>query len=326
MDKYLQYNHLELSEDPSFIKWAKGSEAHDGQDWDGWLVNHPDKADLVAKSKSIVLAMKFVEDKADEGVEDKVWNSITTSINEEDKVQESKPKQGVLRRLLPFAAVAAVALIFLIFSLGNDYDTSINVPYASIKNITLPDGSTVSVNADSKLAYNKESWDKKRTVFLEGEAFFEVEKGSKFKVLTNDGIVQVLGTSFNVYSRNDQLSVQCETGKVSVQTSGGMESILMPQQSTTIINGNHEVGDVTEVDRRSTWRNGIFVYSAARIIDVAAELERQFDVKITMDASLNETKYTGSFDKSNFETALIEVLYPLNLKFEIDGNNVTITK
>jgi len=321
MDKYLQYDHLELSEDPSFIRWAKGSESRDDLDWDEWLVKHPDKAELIAKAKKIVLAMKFIEVNPDAEVENKVWEEITSNIN----TKESAPKRSLLIRLLPYGAVAAVALIFFIFNLGNNYDTNINVALAKKENITLPDGSTVVVNADSRLAYDKGSWDKKRVVFLEGEAFFSVEKGSKFRVKTNSGFVQVLGTSFNVYARNDKLNVQCETGKVSVQT-GALESILMPQQSVIVAKGLHQVEDITETELRSTWRNGIFVYKVARIIDVVAELERQFDIKIAMDKSLHDEMYTGSFDRSNIETALTEVFYPLGMKYEIAGNNVTITK
>ena len=321
MDKYLQYDHLELSEDPSFIRWAKGSESRDNLDWDDWLVNHPEKADLTAKAKSLVLAMKFVEDKPEAEVENKVWNKISSDIN----TQESKPRKSLIIRLLPYTAVAAVALIFFIFTLGNSYDTNVNVPFAKTENITLPDGSTVVVSADSRLAYDKGSWDKKRVVFLEGEAFFSVEKGSKFRVKTNSGFVQVLGTSFNVYARNDQLNVQCETGKVSVMT-GAVESTLMPQQSVRVDKGMHQVETISETERRSTWRTGIFVYKEAQIIEVAGELERQFNIKITMDKKLHEELYTGSFNKSNLETALTEVFYPLGMKFETEANNVVVTK
>jgi len=326
MDKYLQFNHLELSEDPSFIRWAKGSESQDGLDWDGWLVNHPERKETIEKAKSLVLAMKFAEDRSPEGVEDKVWGRISSSINEKEIPGESNSRRSFVIRMLPYVAVAALALLVLYFNFGNNFDTTVNVPYAKMENVTLPDGSTVAVNADSKLAYDKASWDKKRVVRLEGEAFFQVEKGSKFRVLTDNGIVQVLGTSFNVYDRNNRFSVQCETGKVSVQTSGGMESILNPQQTLSVIDGNHQVGSMTETKRRSTWRNGIYVYEATQIIDVASELERQFDIEIKMDKGLNDILYSGSFNRSNLETALTEVFYPVNLKFVIEGKNVTISK
>ncbi|MCF6357309.1 MAG: FecR domain-containing protein [Draconibacterium sp.] len=192
--------------------------------------------------------------------------------------------------------------------------------------MTLPDGSVVEVNADSRLSYNKESWNENRVVNLEGEAFFSVEKGSNFRVKTNDGIVEVLGTSFNVYSRNDRLKVHCETGKVSV-SSDGKETTLTPHQSVDVVNQKHNFKEnVVESENRSTWRKGIFMYNRASLVDVIAELERQFDIKIIMDKSFGNPNYTGSFQKSNIETALTEVFYPLDLKFSIKGKDVTITK
>ena len=326
MDKYLQYDHLELSEDPSFIRWAKGTETRDNNDWDGWMINHPEKVDDANKAKSIVLSMKFVEDNPSTEVENKIWNKISTNIKaEQSTIKEVNPRRKTLIRMLSYGAVAAVALILLIFNLGNNYDTSINVPFAQIKNVTLPDGSNVIINADSRIAYNKESWDKKRDVFLEGEAFFSVKKGAKFRVKTNMGFVHVLGTSFNVYSRNNDLSVQCETGKVLVQSSG-VESTINPLQSVTVLDGIHQVDTMKETEFRSTWKKGIFVYKASLILDVVAELERQFEVKISMDKVHEEMKYTGSFNKSDLETALTEVFYPLDMKFELNGKNVTVTK
>ncbi len=327
MDKYLQFNHLELAEDPSFIRWVKGSEARDSLDWDRWLVNHPNKTDLVDEAKSLVLAVKFVDDKPSAGAEDKIWNSISEGIDSEVKpTYESKPKRSQLIRMLPYGAVAAMVLILLIMNIGNDFDTSVQTPFAKIENIKLPDGSEVILNADSRIQYDTKTWSENRVVSLEGEAFFSVEKGSNFMVKTQSGNVEVLGTSFNVYNRNDQLNVHCETGKVAVKAAG-KKTILIPRQSVVVSNQEHKLNEnVADPDRRSTWKKGIFVYRGALLSEVKDELERQFDIKITMDKSLNILKYTGSFDRLNLQTALTEVFYPLDLNFNIDGKNVMITQ
>ena len=327
MDKYLQYDHLELSEDPSFIRWAKGSQARDEIDWDGWLDTHPDKARMVSDAKSIVRAMKFVDDSPAPETENKVWNKIASDITtDKDTIGDLKNNRSRIFRLLPYVAVAAVALILLIMNIGNGFDTSVQTPFAKIENIALPDGSKVKLNADSKIQYDTKSWDKNRVVYMEGEAFFSVEKGSKFTVRTQNGSVLVLGTSFNVYNRNDQLKVHCETGRVSVK-SVGKETILTPKQTVSVINREHTFTiDVADSDSRSTWKKGIFVYKSDHLSDVVSELERQFDIKISLDKAFRKMKYTGSFNKSNLNTALIEVFYPLDLKYEIEGKKVIITK
>jgi ferric-dicitrate binding protein FerR (iron transport regulator) len=325
MDKYLQYNHLELAEDPSFIRWAKGSKPLDSQDWEAWLADYPEKADAVAKAKEMVMAIKFVDDIPSKELENKIWSEISVDIHNRPSI-EMKPKSNRLIKMLPYMTAAAVALILILMNIGSDFDTTFETPLAMVENITLPDGSEVIVNADSKIQFDKKSWDKNRIVSLEGEAFFSVEKGARFTVNTPKGKVQVLGTSFNVYDRKGQLDVHCETGKVSV-TSAGKETILTPHQSVTVINQEHKFYEnVSDSDRRSTWKSGIFVYRRVLLKDVIEELERQFDIEIIMDKTLGEIIYTGSFDKSNMDNALTEVFYPLEIKFAINGRKITITK
>ena len=67
--------------------------------------------------------------------------------------------------------------------------------------VTLPDGSKVNLNADSRLTYKPYQWIISRNVELEGEAFFEVKQGKRFSVKSNQNKVNVLGTSFNIFSR-----------------------------------------------------------------------------------------------------------------------------
>lgn len=325
MDKYLQFNHLELSEDPSFIRWAKGSESTDDLDWDGWLANHPEMNETVQKAKSLVMSMVFVTEEAPIQTADAVWNRISTSINTSEKVSDPIQRRGLLVRMIPYVAAAAVALLLFIFQFGDGYNTTIRVPLAKVDNIELPDGSKVTVNAQSTVKYNTESWNEDRRVLLQGEAFFDVKKGSKFIVETGAGSIEVLGTSFNVYERKDMLSVQCETGRVMVRADG-KQTILTPQQAVTVVDGFHDFKErVNETNKRSTWRSGLFVYESRPLGEVAAELERQFDVRIQLDNEMKARLYNGSFMRSDLNDALTEVFYPLNLQFSINGKTVVIS-
>lgn len=327
MDKYLHYNHIELSEDPSFIKWTKGSADAEKNDWDQWLEIHPEKANDVEQAKAIVLAMKFVEQNPTEIQKDAVWAKIRAEVNTpKESVADQKPRRRGIIKMLAYGAVAAVALILLFQNIGDNYDTTVNVPFAKVERIQLPDGSNVTINADSELKYDVKSWEKDRVVALQGEAFFEVKKGSRFRVKTNNGQVQVLGTSFNVFARGSQFAVVCETGKVSVKSNGN-EAILSPQQSVSKIGKeNFSVEDVMKNTSRSVWRNGVFMYKGAALNEVVAELERQFDISITMDERLSSVLYTGSFKKDNIETAFEEVFFPLGLKYKIEGKSASISK
>ena len=327
MDKYLQYDQIELSEDPSFIRWAKGSEPRDDNNWEEWITNNPNKMETVEKAKSIVLAMKFVSETPSKKTEEKVWSEISTRINsEQGSTHKTKPSRSHAIRMLMYGATAAIVLFLLYINIGNNFDTSISVPFASVDFVTLPDGSKVVINADSELEYDVASWDQKRIVSLKGEAFFSVEKGSKFTVKTNSGTVQVLGTSFNVYDRNKQLKVQCESGKVAVRSKGN-ETILVKNQAVSVINKQHVFkNNVPLNERRSTWQSGVFVYKETQLSEVIHELERQFDIKVTFEKAIVDVSYNGSFSKNDMRTALTEVFYPLDLKFEINGKTVHVKK
>ena len=138
-----------------------------------------------------------------------------TYTNLQPKLKPNSTKtNNWLQPLLKIAAVLVVG--FSLFYYPTTLDTEIATTIAEQTHIELPDASKVSLNANSDLTYNKTNWATKREVQLNGEAFFKVAKGQKFNVITNDGIVSVLGTQFNVKQRKSYFEVTCYEGLVAV--------------------------------------------------------------------------------------------------------------
>ena len=101
--------------------------------------------------------------------------------------------------------------------------------------VILPDGSIAQLNGSSTLKYHPYWWNISRNISLEGEAFFEVAKGSKFSVESKNGTTSVLGTSFNIYARSNQYEVVCVTGKVWVENATGeVSTIITPNQKAVL--------------------------------------------------------------------------------------------
>ncbi|MFT4534395.1 MAG: transmembrane sensor [Saprospiraceae bacterium] len=327
MDKYLQCTPIELADDDSFIRWAKNTSQEGDLDWDNWLASHTEKTSDVQTAKNIVLGIQFKEETVSQATEDKVWSKINEKISTDiNSSQKKSTKKASIFKLISYGAVAAIALVLLMMNIGSGYDTSVQTPYAMSKSIQLPDGSTVQMNADSKLEYDTKSWDKNRHVSLEGEAFFSVQKGSKFTVKTKYGNVQVLGTSFNVNTRNQILNVICKTGKVAVSNSQN-ETILTPNQSVSIVSQIHKFNNNTpRIEDRSSWIKGSYTYSNESLSNVILDLERQYDIKISIAKNLSTIKYSGGFVNGNIDNSLSEVMWPLGLKFTTNGKNVIITK
>ncbi len=257
------------------------------------------------------------------------WDELISNINEEaqDNERVLAPEKKKNSRWLVYAVGMAAVLILGYFSLidnGNSGLISFETATAQIITETLPDQSQVTLNAGSLLSYNSNDWSAARDITLKGEAFFEVTKGSTFTVNTDLGKVTVLGTSFNVYNRDNDLSVACFTGSVQVDMNNE-QVVLTPGQKATIDtqSGRLHVQDFNP-QLSATWRIGEFYFDAVELTKVIRELERQFNIKIEVDGDISDRFYTGFFSTQNLAEALQLVFVPMGLSSQVNGSIVTV--
>lgn len=245
------------------------------------------------------------------------WNEIEESI--EDR-ETSTVKTISLRRFIPAVAAAIAVLLvasWMIYNKVNRVD--ILVALGSTHTVILPDESTVKLNAGSSISYRRWKFSENRKVSLQGEAFFDIKPVGSFIVLTDSKTIEVLGTSFNVYSRDNSFRVQCLTGKVKVVINDFNTMVLTPGQAVKSKSGNGKP-EIYTVDtlKAASWTRGEFWYDAEPLSSVLEEIERQFN--ITIESSDNtERLYTGYFKNNDLETALENVCLPMSLHFEIAG-------
>lgn len=125
-----------------------------------------------------------------------LFNSLKTKIN--TKQQDKAPTVIKLIPTWVYGVAASIVLAFGLFyylNTNKHFETSFSEQLA----IVLPDDSKVQLNANSQLDFKSRNWDNNRVLNLNGEAFFDVKKGAKFKVLTQQGIVEVLGTELMLF-------------------------------------------------------------------------------------------------------------------------------
>lgn len=224
-----------------------------------------------------------------------------------------------------WSAAASIAVIALLttFYFYNSAPSYIIAGRGQHTESTLPDGSMVNVNADSKISYSKSHFTKKRILKLEGEAFFSVQKGKPFVVETTRGNVEVLGTNLNVYARNNNLSVACLTGKVKVSAHGG-SLIIGPGEKADLISGKLQKTTHIKSDNMAGWRTGEFHFESVPLISIFEEVERQFNVSITAKG-LENRYFTGDFSNKDLNEALQTICLPMQLDYEIiNGNKIRI--
>jgi ferric-dicitrate binding protein FerR (iron transport regulator) len=189
--------------------------------------------------------------------------------------------------------------------------------------VTLPDGSTVVLNASSTLEYNKGNWAADRKVMLDGEGYFRVAKGSKFKVVSATGTVRVLGTEFNVKDRPGFFEVICYEGSVRVQNNEA-SGVLRPSEVFRIVDGKVYT-NIKTASTKPGWTEGESVFESVPFAQVVHEFERQYNVTISLRNVDTSQLYTGSFTHSDKDLALKSLTLPLNLSMKLQGDEILLT-
>jgi transmembrane sensor len=235
-----------------------------------------------------------------------------------EKRKAMPQKKTKTRKLVMYWSVAATLTILLgLTAFMRFYTISIYAPAGQHVTRILPDNSKIYLNANTTASYNPYWWQFKRDVKLEGEAYFEVTKGKSFSVISDMGITRVLGTSFNIFARKKDYRVHCLTGKVEVKSAQGKTQILKPNQGVTVNKkGGLLLIEQTLANQVISWTKNEFIFTAAPLRAVFEEMERQFDIEISMDKSITGT-YTGDFKRgSSPEEVLNVIARPFGLKVE----------
>ena len=191
--------------------------------------------------------------------------------------------------------------------------------------VVLLDGSEVILNAKSEIKYNKKGWEENREVYLNGEAFFKVKKGSKFTVITPNGTVTVLGTQFNVNSTKNFFDVSCYQGKVKV-VSDSNEYIITPTKAVRNSNGLITEYNMSELDKTPTWLLGQSSFQSVPLSQVIYALNKQFNIDFETSKIDTAILFTGSFDHKNLDLALASVFEAVNITYTIENNKITLSK
>lgn len=232
------------------------------------------------------------------------------------------------KRLLMAGVAAIIILLAGIFSIMRFYTTTISCPRGTHLSQMLPDGSTVNLNAASEISYKPYWWRFSRELTFQGEGFFEVEKGRTFRVVSDNATTEVLGTSFNVFSREDEYKVTCFTGKVKVSSFTSATVVLTRDQSASVTNsGEIIMTGESSVSETSSWINNMFSFRSRPLAVVLDEIGRQYDVEITLKTPV-DLLYTGYFTKNRpVEETLTLVCTPFGLNFaRISENHFEISR
>jgi ferric-dicitrate binding protein FerR (iron transport regulator) len=226
---------------------------------------------------------------------------------------------------------------FLFVTLWQNKSTRYRTAYGETRSITLPDGSVVTLNANSSLTVSND-WENSRQVWLEGEAFFAVKKKklpdskkgvefSKFTVYANTLQVEVLGTEFNVSGRRRNTTVVLNSGKIKLSLPLEKRNILMKPGDLVEVSGKEQTLTKKVVNPQiyNAWIHKEWILDNLSIQEIALKIEETYGVKVIIThKDTSAALVTGAVPTENLDILLQALSTTLNIKITRNQEQIMI--
>ena len=200
------------------------------------------------------------------------------------------------------------------------YNTIV-VPRGGEYKLELADGTLVWLNSDSELRYPVKFAGSQRDVWLKGEGYFEVSKNPEkpFRVVVDDMIVKVLGTSFNINAYKDQGNI------LTTLVSGKSLVVMRTNQQVDFRHGKISVQEV-DVTRFVSWIDGKFYFNDMTLENIMSQLQRWYDIEVFfVDEELKSYPFTGVIRRDFTAGQIFEIIEKTTrVKFNVRGKCVTV--
>lgn len=336
---------VDLLADESFINYCKKSSAEDVTFWENHIRENPERRLLVEQANEQFVQLFNALGETD--LQEQVAR-LKGRLDSLDSVEQApvihmvgfeKKKSGNISSLFIRISAAAVLLVGGFLAI-NYYNSGRNksskrflAAYGERKNIQLPDGTDVTLNAGSKIEIKESFGASTRDVYLEGEAFFDVKHNAKlpFIVHTTAMDVKALGTAFNVKAYLDETITETSLIRglieVTLKESDNRKMLLYPNQKIKWEHSFAKTGNSNSKDRNGfnksdslvkkllltdlgnikevAWKENKLMFEDELFSDIAIALERWYGVKIEFgDEMIRNYRFTGNFEKEDINTVL----------------------
>lgn len=309
-------NKYELLDNETFLYWLMTGE--DDQ-WDIWYQASEDNRLLAEELRSELRSI--------EPERPPVYDSQKAFLLEKIKNSVQLPKQRIIPLWLRWSAAAAIITVVSLIAITLQGEQKIIAAAGEQAEVTFPDGSKATLNAQSSISYNKYLWWLSPKVRIDGEGYFFGKHTKGFTVKGTDCKVKIIGTRFNIYNRNGNLSISCYEGEVSYRIPKlNNSSHLRGGELVTanIASNKVERGLIDSNKNEPSWVSGNFFYVRTPFNEVLKEVERQFKVSIKDKERFSEYTYTGFFSNNDLDNALTTTLIPMGLSYTQKDSTITL--
>ncbi|MBL1408736.1 FecR family protein [Sphingobacterium faecale] len=323
--KHESYSCTDFLDDVSFINAIKYNREADVAYWERWKDSSPRNLSayleaeiqlrVILSASPIVPTKEFL---------DTLWNDINQSL-EDGRRLKIKRKQ----RMLWYAAASiSVIVSFSVWFFNSTI--SIVTPYGTTKEVILPDGSKVLLNANTELKYPRAyNWKDNREVLLKGEAYFAVEHGRPFFARTKNLSVAVLGTEFNIKERRGVTSVALVKGKIEVRgtsfttvppTLMKPKEIFRYEESSGKVLKSHTVPEV-----HTAWIEKKVLANNTTIGSILKDFEDTYGQRVVLeDTTLMERVIDGVVPMGDKDNTMFVIANILNAEVYKKGDTIIL--
>lgn len=280
-----------------------------------------------------------LEPRQTDDAEEENWKAIHEAMGKQEAVTRPMKRPVLL---------AAASIVLLALAGAGGYwwalhpartsNTVLATRPDSRSRITLPDGTTVWLNSDSRVTYANDYGEKTREINLEGEAFFDVARDPQVPMIVRaKGIdIRVLGTSFNVraYPQDSQVVTSLVTGEIALSnaTRPGWRMILKPNEKLLTTPSGNKLDTLHTEPRSQTipetaWVSGKLSFYREPFGSLAERLGHWYRVQFRIaDKSLEKQTLTGVFEKESLEQALTALQVTCRFHYVIREDTVLINR
>lgn len=320
-EKYNAYTVADFLDDADFIAYIKRDLR--AEEWQSWLQTGPPNRNAFEEASlylRTVLNAERIRPASDTA--DIVLAGITREI---DRLDGRKGKLVSMKRV----GVAAACVILLI-GLGWYYYTDrivIATGYAQQQLVTLPDHSTVMLNANSSLSYYRAYGMHRKEVWLKGEGLFDIRHDAADHFTAHAGrlSVEVMGTRFTIRQRRDKIAVALLEGKISIREGQSAEAlILRPGEAVNYEDTLARLSKIVKLPNQpQAWVNHAIQANGMTVQDIIDTYEDTYGYKIILaDPSQAAKKIDGSLSLETEEGVLYTLANILNANIHREGKEI----
>jgi transmembrane sensor len=247
---------------------------------------------------------------------------VLDSLNEGKIATQNGTQISLNNNELKYDATAAT---------GGTANNTITTPKGRQYHFVLPDGTEVWLNAASSIQYPVAFKGKERRVKISGEIYFEVANKSwqPFVVETDQMKLEVLGTSFNVNTYDDEKTIRTTllTGAVKVSPlAGNKPRVLVPGQTAVLSKPDAPEGttltitETPDLSKIIAWKNGLFNFDGQDLYSVMRQMERWYNIEVQYVGKPDNVIFKGKMHRNTNLSDVLKVLETMDVKFELRGN------